>query len=300
MIRAFQAIGIRPVNGALMISWLAIALALFLVWYGWGRELPNSRAFILLTLFGLFPGAVYNFALFPTSLALAGVVGALLAAVRERFLLAATLMTCAGLCYPSAWFAAAGLAIGIVLVSLRLGRWTVLRRAAWGAAGLASLAILLVNDHFAFGGHTTAYFVVDSQPGLVAKGFPGEDFLRLLLTRSTPEQKSIGKFAAAVLSVQGAVAVGLSGWTTLLVASNWRIGKRDPADIYPALAGLVVTLVILFHTANSGAWNRSIVLAAPCVVCLRRWPMPLMIALLLVVGTTTMLISKVFFTGALV
>jgi hypothetical protein len=300
VIRVLHVTGINLADSALLISWLAILGTLFLVWYGWGRELPPARAFVMLALFGLFPGAVYNFALFPTSLALMGVVGALLAAVRERFLLAAVLMTLAGLCYPSAWFAATGLAVGMVLVSLRLGRSILLRRAAWGAAGLASLAILLINDGFAFGGHATAYFLADSQSGLVAKGFPGEDFLRLLFTRSTAQQRLLGRFAGVVLAVQGALAVGLSGWTTLLVAAKWRRGSRDPSEIYPALAGLVVTLVILFHTTTGGAWNRSIVLAAPCVVCLRRLPMPLMIPLLLLVGTTTMLISRSFFTGTLV
>ena len=88
----------------------SLAVALFLVWLGWGRELHPVRALLFLIAFGSFPGAVYNCALFPTSLALAGVVGALLAATRERFLLAAVLMTLSGLLLirrrgsqPAAW-----------------------------------------------------------------------------------------------------------------------------------------------------------------------------------------------------
>ena len=42
-----------------------------------------------------------------------------LAAIRERFLTAALLMTAAGLCYPTVWTAAIGLAIGLVVAARR-------------------------------------------------------------------------------------------------------------------------------------------------------------------------------------
>jgi hypothetical protein len=299
LIRAVNLSGIALPKAALLISWIGLATAMFLVWLGWGRDLPLGRALVLLLLFGLFPGAVYNFALFPTSVALACVVGALLAAMRERFLTAALLMFFAGLCYPSSWFAALGLAVGLVLIALPLGEAAIVRRALWGLAGLASLLVLGLHDQFAYG-HADAYLLMDSQRGLDAKGFPGQDFLRLIFTQNTVEQKLIGRFGGAVLAVQGAVAVSLSGAAAVVAALAWRRKGRDPALLYPALVGIAVVLSVLLLAANGGAWNRSVVLAAPCVICLRRVPLPVLCAIVAVVGITTALISRSFFVGSLV
>ena len=178
-------------------------------------------------------------------------------------------MTMAGLCYPSAWFAAGGLAVGMVLVAYKQGSSLAIRRGLWGLAGLSSILFLLIHDYLAFGGKATAFFLIDSQPPLVAKGFPGQDFLRLIFTRTSAEQRPIGSFGGVVLAVQGVLAVLLTAGSTVRIALGWRRGDRSPADVYPALAGLAVMLSILFHGAAGGAWNRSIVLAAPCVVCFR-------------------------------
>jgi hypothetical protein len=286
--------------GGLLISWVALAVTLFLVWWGWGRDLSPGRALAVLLLFGLFPGAVYNFAIFPTSLALALVVGAILAAAREHYVVGALLLTAAGLCYPSAWFAAAGLAVGLVIVAVPLGADTVIRRAFWGAAGLASLVVLVLHDQFAFQGKFNAYFVLDTQPGLVAPGFPGEEFLRLLFTHNTLEQKKLGTFAGTILSIQAVITVLLTAAAAVVTGVQWRRRVRDPLQIYPALVGVAVVLLVLFHAANGGAWNRSIVLAAPGIVCLRRIPLPLLWALVAIAGVVTALLSRSFFANTLV
>ncbi len=70
--------------------------------------------------------------------------------------------------------------------------------------------------------------------------------------------------------------------------------------IYPALAGVAVVVLVLFHAANGGAWNRSIVLAAPAIVCLRRIPLPLLWAVVAIVGVITALLSRSFFANTLV
>jgi len=294
LMRAVHAIGIPLQDAGLLISWIAMATAIFLVWLGWGRDLPSGRALVLLLLFGLFPGAVYNFALFPTSVALACVVGAVLAASRERFLLAATLLTFAGLCYPTAWFAAVGLGVGIAIAAIPLGNRAVIHRVLWGLAGLSSLVLL----PFFEAGRPNAYFLIQSQPGALNSGFPGRDFLKLIFTQRLDSQPFIGRFYGVILAVQSLIACLLGAAAAWVTALAWRQKDRDVSNLYPALVGITVVLGILFF--SSGAWNRSVVLAAPCVVCLRRAPMRWLCTALVVVGLTTALISRSFFSNSLV
>jgi len=298
LVRGLQATGISLPDAGLMISWAAFAVALFLVWFGWGRELHPVRALLFLIAFGSFPGAVYNFALFPTSLALVGVVGALLAATRERFLPAAGLMILAGLCYPSAWFAAGGLAAAMVLVGLSLGPRAAIRRALWGIAGLASLVVLGVHDQIAFG-HANAYLLVNTGPGLDIQGFPGTGFLQTVLHRNTAEQRRIGATAADALAVQALLAVLLTLAATARAGWTW-LRSRATDDVYPAAVGLAVVAGILALSATGGAWNRSIVLAAPSVICLRKVPLPLLVLLVGATVVTTAFVSRAFFAGTLV
>jgi len=297
-IRGLESTGLSLPDAGLLISWAAVAAALFVVWFGWGRDLHPVRALLLLIAFGSFPGAVYNFALFPTSLALAGVIGAVLAARRGRFPIAALLMTLAGLCYPSAWFAAAGLAVAMVLVGWSLGPRQVIRRALWGVAGLGSLVVLGVHDQIAFG-HANAYVLVNTGPGFDTRGFPGTGFVRLVLHRDTPEQRRIGTTAAGALAAQGLLAVVLVVAAAARTAWTWAT-TRATDDAYPAAVGLAVTASILVLSATGGAWNRSIVLAAPCVLCLRRLPLPLLVVLVGATVVTTAFVSRAFFAGTLV
>lgn len=75
---------------------------------------------------------------------------------------------------------------------------------------------------------------------------------------------------------------------------------RQSFPVYPAVGGSAVVLGVLAPGANAGAWNRSVVLAAPCVACVKRLPFVALAALVIAVGTTTALISHPFFTGRLV
>ena len=294
-VRLVHTLGIAVPNAGLLVSWLAMAAAIFLVWFGWARAIPQGRAFVILLLFAIFPGAVYNFAVFPTSMALVGVVGALVAAVRERFLTAAVLMAAAGLCYPTAWLAAIGLAIGLVVAARRLGRETVIRRALWGAAGLSSLLLL----PFLEPGRPDAYFMIQTQRGALPTGFPGQDFLRYLFTQGTVEQRRLGRALGTVLAVQAIVACSLTaaaGWVT---ARLFRRGEGTTSFLYPALAGICVVLGLVF-VSNVGAWNRSVIMAAPCVVCFRRISTIWLLTILVIVGVTTGVMSGGFFNNSLI
>jgi hypothetical protein len=295
VVRFVHSLGIGLPNAGLLVSWLAMAAAIFLVWFGWGRGIPQGRAFLVLLLFALFPGAVYNFALFPTSLALVGVVGALLAAIRERFLIGAVLMTAAGLCYPTVWTAAIGLAIGLVVAARRQGTKTVIRRALWGAAGLSSLVLLPFFEP----GRPDAYFTIIMQPGALPRGIPGQDFLRYLFTQNTAPQRRLGRTFSTVLAVQVIVACSVSAAAVWVTERLFRRGEGTNSLLYPALAGLCVVLGLVL-VSNAGAWNRSVVIASPCVVCFRRVPIKWLLTILVVVGLTTGVMSGSFFNNSLV
>jgi hypothetical protein len=283
------------VNAGLAVSWIALMTAMFLDWYGWCRELAQVRAFLLILLFGVFPGAVYNFALFPTSLALCFIIAAILCAMSERWFFTALLLIFAGLCYPTAWFAAAGIAAAGALIGLPLGAREAVRRALWGLAGLLSIVVLMSVDE-----PGNAFFLMDTQAGQTQPGLPGAYFLRLLFMDNTIEQKAIGTFAGALLAVQGAFAVLMAVVAAVLSLSHgrWRDPKRHM--IYPAMVGVLVTLGVLAVNASGGAWNRSIVLAAPCVLCFRHVPTWVLSVMFIAVATVTVLLSHSFFIGTMV
>jgi hypothetical protein len=249
----------------------------------------------MLLLFGLFPGAVYNFAIFPTSLALALLVGALVAVIRDRFVIGALLMACGGLCYPSAWFAAAGFAIALVLVAHRFTPSRQIERGLCGLLGLSSVVVLLLISQ-----PWNAFFLMERQAGVQASGVPGQDFLRLVFTHDTVSQHGLGSFYSWVLAVQGVLAIALVTVACTIAIRSWRGTAPEVSLVYPAAIGAGVVLGVLALNANGGAWNRSVVLAAPCAVCLRRLPVAWMSAIVVAVGAVTAVLSSSFFDGRLV
>jgi hypothetical protein len=295
VLHVLHAAGLSLGNAGLGVSWTALMTAMFLVWCGWCRELPQTRALSLLLLFGAFPGAVYNFAVFPTSLALCFVIAAILSAISERWILTTLFLVLAGLCYPTAWLAALGVAAAGALVGLALGPREAIRRALFGLAGLLSIAILFFTDT-----PHDAFFVMDTQRGQLQPGSPGAYFLRLLVQENTIEQKFVGKDAGAVLALQGAMAVIMAGVAGVLSLWHGRWRHPTPHSIYPAMVGGVVTLGVIAVNTRAGAWDRSIVLAAPCVVCLRHLPTWMLGGVCVVVLAATAILSHFFFNNTMV
>ena len=194
------------------------------------------------------------------SLTLTCIVGSIIAARRERFLVASVLMILAGLCYRVAWFAALGLAIALVAVALPGGRSLIGRRAVWGCLGLGGvLAVSLAYQVEV--GRFDAYFLLAQQ----VTQTPDQSlrfFCNLLVTQRTIEDQGLGALARAALSLQAAVAVALIVTSSVVGVMAWRRKTRDATMLYPALVGFVVMLGVLF-AGNSAGWSRSIVLAAP-------------------------------------
>lgn len=295
VVRGLHLTGLDIYRCAQIVSLMAFAVALFLAWLGWCRELSRTRAVVVLCLVGVFPGAVYDFALFPMSLALACILGAVLAATRDRFFVAALLMMGAGLCYPSAWLAAGGLTAGLVVAGLARSPKEAVRQGLWGVAGLGSLLLLGFYDYLAVN-HLNAYFVVQAQRGASQLGgAAGQAYWDLIVRRDNQEQLQLGSFGGDMLAVQAVVATLLCLASVVPVAVAGVRRRVDVVDLYPLSVGVGVTLSLVV-ISTPGAWNRSIALAAPGVLCLRRAPPAVLAGVVVVVVAVTALASRSFFT----
>jgi hypothetical protein len=197
-------------------------------------------------------------------------------------------MIAAGLCYPAAWFAAMGLAVGLVVVAIPLGKPEMMRRGLWGLVGLSSLVI------FAFlNPGLQDYFTFEWQRGVKLPGLPGTQYLKTMVTESSIEQHAIGRLGGFFLALQTVVGSGIA------ITALWLSRARNAQSLYPAYVGAAVFLGLIL--SNTGAdWNRSVVLAAPCVVCLRRVPIAVLAGLLIVLVAAAVFVSRSFFADTLI
>jgi hypothetical protein len=296
MVGAASRLGIPAPDAGVAISWGAFAGSLFAVWCFWGRSLPPTKAFVVLLLVGLFPGAVYNLAVFPTSFALLTLLLAVAAAERGRLGAMSGFLIAGGLCYPSAWFAASGL--GVALLGLAIGRgWQRVMIAALAAgASLGSILILAVIDHLSFG-RSGAFFdfiaqAIDAQRPL--------DFLWSVASNTSPQQKMLGTDGGRLFAIQTGLALTIVIAAVRSALVRWRrAGTRATADVLLACSalGVVIGLILM---PNSAGFTRSIVLAAPGAICLRRMPTWVLVGLAAAVGTTSALISRYFFENTMI
>ena len=100
------------------------------------------------------------------------------------------------------------------------------------------------------------------------------------------------------LPVLALIAVGIAVTAVVLAAHVWRRGADRALELDPALAGSVVVLGMML-SITAGTWVGSIVLADPCVVCLRRLHPAVLVAFTGVTAMSTALLSHYFFIGAL-
>ena len=288
-------LGASYAAAGLLVSWVALAVALFLLWWGWLRHDPPLNAFAVLVLLAVFPGAVFAYAIFPMALTLALLLGALLAAARDRLFVMALLMTAAGLCYPDAWAADLGLTLGLVVTALPRHR-PVLSRVAWGLAGLLSVAIVGVIDLVAVG-RANAYFLMVREQTPPSLWAALQETVDLVFRQQSVEQSRVGSRTATALaiSVQAGVAFALAAGAAVTAL----VRRLEKELVLPATTGAGVLAGVMLSGTVS-AWTRSILVAAPCVVCLRRLRPLLLLPLVSGLCILTAVVSGAFFTGRLV
>jgi hypothetical protein len=276
-----------------IIAAVAFYLAIYLVWLEWGRSLSWGRALILLLTFSLFPGCVYNFAVFPLSVTLLFCTAAIVAAIRERFVLMGVLLLAAGLCYPTAWFLTVGLMVGVALDAWSDRPRDVPKRVVLASLGLLSILVLAF---FEPSGQPFAYF--SFQQAANPPGLPGTDFVKYAVTDTWFVEQAASVGYAVMMALQAWVAVVLIGLATWLTIREWRRRLPHSADLYPTLAGLA-TVVGLIVYSDGSAWYRSIVVAAPAVVVLRKLDIKWQVLILAVVAVSAGAVSYGFFKGSL-
>jgi len=301
LIRVVHSLGIPLENSALLVSWLAIVASLALVWFAWLRELDLARSFLILLLFAIFPGAIFSFALYPMAVAVFFLTLAVFGASRDRLCLAATACVLAGLCYPTAWYAAAGLGVGIVLATWSKGTRERLRGLLWAAAGMAAIPLLFVYYWIAVGSGD-AYFKVQSFQ-IMGRGYLF-DILSLskrpltILDRGSQWYWWWGGtrpvFFLALQVVLIFVMVAVAAFVALRL---WRRqGVAASSELFFATMAVGVVLgAVVFPSLST--WYRGIELAAPCVICFRRLPRWALIPLVIVVAIVTAKLSVHFFMG---
>ena len=269
-------LGIHSLTAGLLIPALSLAGALAVIWWGWTRSLPPWSSFLILVLFAVFPGAIYNYAEYPTALALLGMVTAIFAATRQRNAVVALGIAVAGISYTSAGFAALGLVVAMVVDGWPRSRNEVLKRAAWGAVGFSSLALLAVHDQIAFH-HWDAYGLIQNETHETFGSLPGSQLYDLIVHRTTGTQILIGHNGAIIMAIQAVLAIAV-----VLAASSiglrhwWRSeraerSERSTLDLYPAVVGFV-SILIMADSGTGSIWHRGLVLAAPSIVGFRRLP----------------------------
>ena len=120
--------------------------------------------------------------------------------------------------------------------------------------------------------------------------------MKYAVTGTGVVEQAVSDGYAAMLALQAWIAIVLIGLATWLTMRNW--GGRVPTSLYPTLAGLAVVVGLIF--SSSGAWYRSIVIAAPAVVGLRKLDIKWQALILVVVGGSAGIVSYGFFRGSLI
>jgi len=275
---------------------LFLLAALAIVWMGWTRGVSPWRSFVVLLLISVFPGAVYNYAPYPTSLALLGILVATFAAVRNRPLFIAIGIAVAVVCYSTAVFAALGLIAAITFAQWDSGLKAMAKRAAWGLAGFCSLAALAVHDQIVFH-HWNAYSLIQSEAHPNFE-LPGIQTFDLVFRRNTVPQLIIGHTGAIVMAVQAVLAIVLIAAACIIGFRWWWRMGRSPMDLYPAAIGIGVLLYVV-SSGTGSVWHRGVILAAPSALAFRHVPAWLTAVVVCVVAVVTALLSAYYFKNSL-
>jgi hypothetical protein len=296
VMRGLHMFGLSYAVSGVVISGLAFYFVLYVVWWQWARDLSAPRALVLLLTFAVFPGSVYNFAVFPLSLALLLCTGAVVAAVRQRFILMGVLLLAGGLCYPTAWFAALGLMVGVGLAAWNEGTRAIVTRVALASLGLFSIVVLAFWEP---SGHPFIYFSAKSPA--VPLGFPGSAFVDYAVTGTEFLVRLLSPAYAAILQIQTWLAIGVVGLCAWMIRPRRPFKQHlpDSTVLYPVMVGVAVVAGLILLT-TAGAWYRSIVLAAPAVVVLKRLPLLWQCLILTCLVVVTGVVSYGFFKASLV
>ena len=285
VMRPFIALGMRPALAGVWVAALGALGMLTALWNAFLRGL-GVRGWVVLAMAAVFPGAVYQHAVFPTSLSLLCLVLAAFFVVRRRWALAGV--------------AGAGVALSYVtgvLVSIPNGVAALLRtralRPALLAAGIATCGFLSVLVlHQILLGHWDAFYWVHKK-GFPAMARPLDAFLGVALPAFDPQSDPRARTAAAqALTVCGLVVLGL-------VAAVVTRRRPNPIRAWAVLATLLFWLFPLLIGRGVSLY-RSDALVLPVLFLLMDLPVWTLTPLLVWLAILAEAMGRLFFTGYLV
>lgn len=285
MLRPLVALGAAPAAAGVWVAGLGALGMLVALWNGFLRR-RGLPGWMVLGMAAVFPGAVYQHAIFPTSLALLCLVLAGFFVSRERWALAG--------------LAGAGVALSYVtgvLVSGANGASALLRsralRPALLAGGIAATGFLLVLViHQLLLGHWDAFYWV-LRKNVTGMARPVDAFLAVVRPvfdpASGPEARTV---AVQTLTVAGLVLLG----TATAIATRRR---ANPIRSWAALSALLFWLFPLV-VGRGVSLYRSEALVLPVVLLLLELPAWVLAPLLLWLAVVAEAMARLFFTGYLV
>jgi len=284
-LKPFIALGVAPATAGVWVAGLGALGMLIALWNGFLRP-HGVRGWILLGMAAVFPGAVYQHAIFPTSLALFCLVLAGFFVTRERWVLSGLMGAGVALAYVTGVLVAVPNALAAFARSRRV-------RAALVAGGLAGCGLLLVLVlHQVLLGHWDAFYWV-YRKGLSAMARPVDAFVGVVTPafegRTDPRARTIG---VQTLTVAGLVLLGLG---TAVIARrgpstvrNWGVAATLVFWVFPLVVGRGVSLY------------RSDALVLPVLLLLVELPVWALVPLLVWLAVLAEQMGRLFFTGYLV
>lgn len=285
MLKPLIALGAAPAAAG---AWVASLGALGLLIVLWNGALRNRgvRGWLVLGMAAAFPGAVYQHAIFPTSLALLCLLLAGFCIARERWTLAGVLGAGVALSYVTGVLVAAPNAVAAWLRSRSF-------RAPLLAGGLAACGLLLVLVlHQLLLGHWDAFYWVHRK-GFSAMARPVEAFLGVVGpafdARSDPRARTVG---VQTLTVAGLVLLGMgtavSSRARPSAIRSWAVVSTLVFWVFPLVVGRGVSLY------------RSEALVLPVVLLLIELPVWVLGPVLMWLLVLAEQMGRLFFTGYLV
>ncbi len=283
LLRPLLALGLAPEAAGVWVAGLGALGMLVALWNAFLRG-HGARGWLVLSMAAVFPGAVYQHAIFPISIALLGLVLAGAFSAGGRWALAGVAGGAVALAYVTG-----------VLVSIPNALTALLRtrsfRAALIAGGLAASGFLLVLGlHQLLLGHWDAFYWVHRK-GFPAMARPLDTFLAVTNPAFHPVNHRRRMIAAQAITVAALVVLG--------VGMAWARRRRpDGARTWAVLASLAFWTFPLV-VGRGVSLYRSDALVLPVVLLLLELPPWVLGALLVWLAILAEQMARLFFTSYL-
>ena len=283
LLRPLIALGVRPATAGVWVSGTAALAMLVLLWNALLRG-RGLKGFVLLAMAGVFPGAVYAHAIFPTGLAQLCMIGAGVALVRRRWALEGLAGGFLSMTYVT----------GVLLsVPNTIAAWLRSRsvRPALVAGGLSVLgfaAVLLAQQVLL--GHWDAW-IHTYHKGLPGLGHPLAGYWDVIdkVVTADIQRRTI---ALQALTVVGLLVLGL---VTSAVTRSW----RDPLRAWAGMTALLYWAFPLIAGRGLSLY-RADALVLPVLLLLVDLPFWLLVPLLAWLVAVALSMGQLFFNGYLV